>query len=388
MIHHREKSEVRRFDIIKLIVLIILIALLLWFWLAPPAFVRGADDGGETAVAAETEPEIEADTADDSDIAEEMDETVEEEAAAEEEEMPQIDAPSLDSPTAGEALEAGSTTLSGGGTPGSTVRIMIDGQEVGVAEVGADGSWSHDLDLTAGSREISFEALDADGNVAATAASAIFEVAAPPIPLDTPSFDAFDTNLQGGPLTLSGGGTPGSTVGIWVDGVEVGTTEVDADGNWSFDADLEAGDHDLRLQAIDLDGNVAGESEDFGLSLAVPPPEFVLPTFDLPDADLAGGDITLSGTGTPGSEVEIVVNGEVVGTAVVADDGTWSFPATLPSGDYELALRAMDGSGTAVSSDPFAFSLAATAAVPTLDAPADGSSLDSGEISFSGTGEP
>ncbi|VAW36596.1 hypothetical protein MNBD_CHLOROFLEXI01-3097, partial [hydrothermal vent metagenome] len=116
--------------------------------------------------------------------------------------------------------------------------------------------------------------------------------------------------------------------------------------------------------------------------------EFVLPTFTAPIADIAGGDITLVGTGAPGSEIEIVINGEVVGTAVVGDDGTWSFPATLPAGDYELALRAVDGSGTAVSTDPFTFSLAATAAAPTLDAPVDGSSVDSGELNFSGTGEP
>lgn len=378
MIHHREKGEVRRFDIFKLIVLLILIALLLWFWLSPPAFVRGPDDSGDTAVATDTDAGDDS-SANDSD---ETDETMEEE-------MPQIDAPALDSPAAGDALDAGSTTLSGSGTPGSTVRILVDGVEAGSAVVGADGSWSYDLDLEAGSRQISLEALDGDGNMAAAADSLTFDVAAPAIPLDTPSLDAFDGDLLEGPLTLSGSGTPGSTVRVWVDGVDVGTTEVDAAGSWSFDTDLAAGDHDVRLQAIDLDGSVAGESEGFGFSLAAPLPEFVLPTFDLPDADLAGGDVTLSGTGTPGSEVEIVVNGEVVGTAVVADDGTWSFPTTLPAGDYELALRAVDGSGTAVSTDPFTFSLASTAAAaPTLDAPADGSSVDSGELSFSGTGEP
>ena len=379
MIHHRNENEVRRFDIMKLIILVILIALLLWFWLSPPAFVQGTDNGeANTAVATNT----------DSAADEPMDETI-----------PQIDVPVLEAPVLTNGLEAGPVALSGSGTPGSTVRIIVDGTEVGTAEVGNDGSWSFDLDLVEGSRTLSLEALDAAGDVATTVDFPAFDVTAPPIALAVPTLSLPDGDLPGGSVSLSGTGTPGSNVGIVIDGELLGTATVGDDGSWSFDTDLTAGDHDVRLQAIDLDGNVAGESEGYGLSLSELPAadedtvEFVPPTFDLPEAGLAGGDVTLSGTGTPGSEVEIVVNGEVVGTAVVADDGTWHFPTTLPAGDYELALRSEDGSGTAVETDPVSFSFvdpdaATDSATPTLDAPADGSAADSGELRFSGTGEP
>ena len=387
MIHHRKKSEVRSFDIFKLVVLLILIALLLWFWLSPPSFVQGPDDSGGTAVAADTDSGTDANSG--VDETDEPEETTDETTEETEEESPQIDAPELESPVLTDGLEAGDVSLSGSGTPGSTVRIWLDGVDVGTAEVGADGSWSYDLDLEAGSREISLEALDADGNVAATADSLTFDVAAPAITLDIPTLNLIDGSSPGGQPTLSGSGTPGSEVGIVVDGELLGTATVADDGTWSFDVDLAAGDYDVRLQAIDLEGNVAGESEGFGLSFGTPEPDFVLPTFNLPDVGLLGGDVMLSGIGTPGAEIEIVLNGEVVGTAVVADDGTWNFPATLPAGDYELALRTIDGSGTAVETDPFTFSLApAEIVAPTLDAPADGSSVESGELLFSGTGEP
>ena len=443
MIHHREKSEVRRFDIFKLIVLIILILLLLWFWLSPPAFVQGPDEmGDDTAVA--TEPtEAPADAATNSATDEPMaEETAEIEAA--ETVAPEIEAPTLESPALSDGLEPGTVNLSGSGTPGSTVRLILDGAEVGTTEVGDDGRWAFDLDLQAGSRTVTLEALDADGSVAQTADLPTVLVA-----LDIPTLELPEGDLLAGPIRLGGTATPGSEVGIVIDDELVGTAPVGEDGTWSFDTELAAGLHGLHVQAIDASGNVAGESEGFGLTLgelilpdfdlpsldfaagdveiggvgtpgstvelvangevigtAVISPDgtwtiptnldagdydfslrmldangnllaesesrsttvadavpelFTLPTFDLPAADLTGGDVTLTGTGTPGAELEIVVNGEVVGTAVVADDGAWEFPTTLPAGDYELALRTVDGAGTAVETEPIAFSLAETA---------------------------
>ena len=126
MIHHRKKSEVRRFDIFKLIVLLVLIALLLWFWLLPPAFVRGPVEVVEdTAVATQPDSGAEAEPETASDTEEEMN----------------IDVPALESPTLTDGLEAGSVSLSGSGTPGSTVRLVLDGEEVGRVRSGSYGPW-------------------------------------------------------------------------------------------------------------------------------------------------------------------------------------------------------------------------------------------------------
>jgi hypothetical protein len=48
-------------------------------------------------------------------------------------------------------------------------------------------------------------------------------------------------------------------------------------------------------------------------------------------AQLDSDSVTLSGTGTPGSQIEILDSDKVVGTAAVGADGTWSFQAT-PTG--------------------------------------------------------
>ncbi|MEZ4593913.1 MAG: Ig-like domain-containing protein, partial [Chloroflexota bacterium] len=242
--------------------------------------------------------------------------------------------------------------------------------------------WSLDTELPAGDYDVRLQALDLDGNVASESDDIGLSLGE----LTLPEFDLSGFDLGEGEVEFSGVGAPGSTIELVANGEVVGTAVVTPDGTWTIPATLAAGDYDFSLRMLDANGNLLAESEGRSTTVAAVAPAFILPTFNLPAANLAGGDVTLTGTGTPGAELEIVVNGEVLGTAVVADDGTWEFPTTLPAGDYELALRTVDEAGTAVETDPVGFSL--MAAAPTLAEPADGSSADAGALSFSGTGEP
>ena len=378
MIHHREKSVVRRFDIFKLIVLLILIALLLWFWLSPPAFVQGPDEGaGETAV---------ADTTTDTNNATTEDEGESEAATAvepaESTAVPTIEAPTLDTPAPADGglavptlnlpedgLLAGPVSLSGTGTPGSEVGIVVDDEVVGTATVGDDGTWTFDAELAAGTRGISVQALDAAGSVANESES----VALALTEITPPAFAEASYALAPGTVDFAGTGTPGTTVELVANGAVVGTAVVADDGTWTMPAALEAGAYDLSLRMLSTEGELLGEADGVTATVAAAETEaaeeaeetaaaeFVPPTFTLPEGALTGGEISLGGTGTPGSEVAVVVDGAVVGTAVVADDGSWNFPITLPAGDFELALQAVDGAGTAVTTDPVTLTLAEAA---------------------------
>ena len=58
------------------------------------------------------------------------------------------------------------------------------------------------------------------------------------------------------------------------------------------------------------------------------------------------GEVTLTGTGEPGSEVEVVVDGKPVGTATVDSEGKWSLPTELTEpGDYEISVQSVDANG-------------------------------------------
>ncbi len=91
----------------------------------------------------------------------------------------------------------------------------------------------------------------------------------------------------------------------------------------------------------------------------------IAPSFTLPDGATAG-TVMLSGMGTAGSTVEIMLDGKSLGTAIVAADGTWEFPADIPNaGDFSLSARSIDADGS-ILAESDAQSL--TVAAPVLSA--------------------
>jgi nucleoid-associated protein YgaU len=70
----------------------------------------------------------------------------------------------------------------------------------------------------------------------------------------------------------------------------------------------------------------------------------------LPAGELAAGEVELSGTGEPGSELEIVADGQVVGITTIGSDGSWQTTIELPdAGEYEVQVRTVDESGASLA---------------------------------------
>lgn len=155
--------------------------------------------------------------------------------------------------------------------------------------------------------------------------------------------------------------------------------------------------------AVQIESQVTATAADIAQT------EFVVPTIDLPEGQLTPGRVTLSGTGEPGTTVQIVVDGNVVDVVPVADDGTWSFGATLNEpGEYEVSLNTMDvGSRIVNSSEPVVVTVAALeaeapspteeptisvapdeVASPQLISPQAGDRVLAGRLTLRGTGEP
>jgi hypothetical protein len=207
-----------------------------------------------------------------------------------------------------------------------------------------------------------------------------------------------------GSITFSGTAAPNAAIQVLADGQPIGTAKADASGAWTLDATLDkAGDHTIVVQALDNKGAVAAAAEPVSIGLtapaatAVPVAQIAAPTLNLPAGTLSAGAIPLSGTGTPGSQIEILVDGQSVGQASVGADGTWSLPATLAAGDHEIQLRALDAAGaTAAEASPARVTVAAAspAAPPAasgvlgISFPADGAQIQSGPFTMTGTGTP
>lgn len=215
--------------------------------------------------------------------------------------------------------------------------------------------------------------------------------AAPLVPprLTSPAGGA---NLTDKNVTLKGTGQPGSRIQVLVNGAVVGETTVGADGTWTMTVDLgKPGNYVVSTQVVDATGKPIATSEPLSVVLAAPTVAVAAPVLISPVTSdkLAAGPVTFKGTGTPGSEVEILVDDKAVGKAVVGSDGAWSIQVDPGQpGAHQVKVRALDATGKPVAeSAPVSLSVAAVAVKPVITSPAAGASLPSGQVALAGTGK-
>ncbi|MBV7329630.1 hypothetical protein KFU94_15570, partial [Chloroflexi bacterium TSY] len=253
----------------------------------------------------------------------------------------------------------GTIDLTGTGEPNGEIAITINTITAGTTLIDADGNWSLSLELPEpGDYQIVANILNEDGNVAAVSEPINFAISpsTPPLQeLTAPTINQPGEELIAGKIDLSGTGTPDGEVQLLVDGTEAGRANVDAEGNWDFAIELpDSGEYEITAYALDADGKIALASEPIAVALGAPILAQVGPTLNLPDSPLETGKIQISGTGTPDTEIEIVVNDESVGKASVDTDGVWKFEFELNEPDaYKIILNTLDEGNVSASSGPF-----------------------------------
>ncbi len=115
--------------------------------------------------------------------------------------------------------------------------------------------------------------------------------------------------------------------------------------------------------------------------------EVTAPVITSPDADLITNeaDITVEGTASPTTTIQLKNNGEEVGTAEVGDDGKFAIPAELSEGENEFtAVSMLDGAVTG-ESEPVPVTLDTTKPELTIDSPKDGDKTNRETVTVEGT---
>ena len=254
----------------------------------------------------------------------------------------------ITSPADGMITNITQPVLQGTTEPRARVTVTVTdeaGAVVFMGEVRADpdGSWSIPVSapLAEGTYTVDAQAVDRVGNTS-SAQSVDFTVdsTSPGVTLDTP---VAGTRTDDTTPTLSGTTVPGGTVEIFVDGEKVGEVVADEDGDWTYDveAELEPGKHYFEATATDDAGN---ESSSGKVPVSIdggPAPTITSPA---DGAQVTGPDVTVTGTGTPGDEVTVRLNGSRE-TVTVGEDGT--FEVTLssvpPGANKTLSVTSSDG---------------------------------------------
>jgi len=287
-------------------------------------------------------------------------------------------APAILTPEDGRWVTSATQMATGTAEPNAVVVLHLDGVLVATLVADADGNWSFELSqLGEGSHTLTADATDAAGNQSPTASTTFrVDTVAPLAPeLTAPSEGAL---LAQSSPEVTGTAEPGATITIFVDGVEVGTTSADEDGEWSFTLPAQDdGDHVITASATDAAGNTGPEAE---ISITIDTQAPAAPVLATPvDGSSTGvAQVAVSGTAEPGATVTVTIDGQPVGTVIADADGNWTLQAgPLADGPHTVTATATDPAGNT--------SLPASAAV-TVDTTAPETTITSGPAAHDTTG--
>lgn len=294
-------------------------------------------------------------------------------------------------PTAGARLYTDTPTVGGTGEPGATVSVKIGGVEVGTTVVNPDGSWVLTTDeLPDGASTLVVTQTDPAGNESAsTTVTVTVDTTAPAVPvLLTPADgDVVDTATP----EVTGTAEPGSTLSVLVDGVVVDTFTVGSSGEFSytFPPALADGSHVITLRAAD-GGNTSDPSVPVTITVDTVTPDAPVVTNPADEDQVDTHQPTLTGTGEPGANVMVAVDGVQVGEVVVDETGSWTLTLTAPldDGPHALSVTQTDLAGNISEPTTSSFVVDTLApATPVVVSP-DGTNQDASVGRVSGTAEP
>ncbi|WP_268795123.1 BapA/Bap/LapF family large adhesin, partial [Sphingobium sp. Leaf26] len=272
-----------------------------------------------------------------------------------------------DAPTG--TVTSDGTTVNGTGEAGATISITNPaGTVIGTATVAANGSYSATLTTPqTDGQTLGITQADAAGNVSPRVPTIAPDTTPPVAPTGVVTSDG---------TVVNGSGEAGATISITNPaGTVIGTATVAANGSYSATLTTPQTDgQTLGITQADAAGNVSPRAT----TLA---PDSTAPA--APTGTISGNGAIVSGTGEAGATIRITnATGTLLGTAVVATNGTYSATLDTPQTNGErLTLVQSDPAGNVSPTVPITAPDTTAPVAPTAAVSANGGAV-------TGTGEP
>jgi hypothetical protein len=330
---------------------------------------------------------------------------------------------SVGSAPSGGTASSSMPLIKGTADAGTLIKVYDGARLIGTASVATDGSWSFTppTDLKGGKHQFTVISILGE-NWGASSDQFVVMVPAAALPPAAPVVTGLTDHV--GPIqgllkpndttddarpAMTGTGTAGDTIKLYDNGVQIGSTTVEPDGQWSVKpiADLANGPHEIYA----TETNAAGTSADsahtpFKVDTTTPSTPVIGNVQDNVGpvtGPIVAGSTTddarpvISGTGKAGDIVKLYDGSTLIGTVKVGTDSKWSIQpaATLSDKLHDLWATDTNLAGTvSPASAHFGFTVntttPATPAAPVITdngvtVPSGGALFD-GHPAISGTG--
>ncbi|WP_052696984.1 Ig-like domain-containing protein [Pantoea sp. SM3] len=279
--------------------------------------------------------------------------------------------------------------LSGKAEAGSTVTVYEGTTVLGTAVADTNGNWSvATTTLTDATHSLTINVTDPAGNVSSNASATLTVDTSTPAQVltfaiynnanTTPVEVANNGYSNDNTPVLRGTGVVGTTINIFVDGVQVGTTTVASNGVWRYETGTQTdGLHNYAVSVTNAAGTTSAQTAAIGVNIDTGIPTTVSALVVSDDAGGSTGNLTsgqttddntptFGGSAEAGSTVSIYDGTTLLGTAT-ATGGTWTFTpsAVLSNGSHSFTFTVTDQAGNVSAASTPAFTLTIAADLPT-----------------------
>ncbi|EJI1183997.1 Ig-like domain repeat protein, partial [Salmonella enterica] len=262
--------------------------------------------------------------------------------------------------------------IDGTAEAGSTLTIKTQGGVVVTTfEVGSDGHWSAELDLSNGNNIFVVESVDKAGNSQQKELLVEYdtqiEISAISLSRDSNSGDKYDLITNDKSPELVAMTEPGATVQVYINDVLQATVEANSAGNVSYTMPANSADGNYHVQFVATD--IAGNRTESAVATVTIDSEIAVFTIDegsLPTISNSRA-LSVAGQGEAGAQVSIFVDNKLVNVVMVEADGSWRAPILLQDdGTFKIHFSITDIAGNTQASKNFSVDVDSSTEFPTI----------------------